>query len=111
MRSCDSCVPAKLRLSVTNSERTGAGPLMLLLLGLLLLGLLSLEPADNANKTSKGIRREDEPEEYWSSKGEREGKNPLSDPLAQIGILAILFPFIFLAIAIAFGLVDLSGGR
>ncbi|PRW33955.1 hypothetical protein C2E21_7483 [Chlorella sorokiniana] len=66
---------------------------------------------DNANKQSKGIRREDEPEEYWSSKGEREGKNPLSDPLAQIGILAILFPFIFLAIAIAFGLVDLSGGR
>lgn len=41
--------------------------------------------ADNANKQSKGIRREDEPEEYWSSKGEREGKNPLSDPLAQVG--------------------------
>ncbi len=49
MRSCDSCVPAKLRLSVTNSERTGAGPLMLLLLGLLLLGLLSLEPAGGSD--------------------------------------------------------------
>ena len=35
----------------------------------------------------------------------------LQDPLALMGIVAILFPFIFLGIAIAFGLVDLSGGR
>lgn len=42
-------------------------------------------PADNAGKQNKGIRREDEPEEYWSTKSEREGKNPMSDPLAQVG--------------------------
>ena len=43
---------------------------------------------------------------YWSSKGERAGANPLADPLAIIGILAIFFPFIFLLIAIALGYVD-----
>lgn len=55
-------------------------------------------PAADKKAGSTGIRREDEPDEYWSSKGEREGKNPMSDPLAQIGVLAILFPFIFLAV-------------
>jgi hypothetical protein len=33
------------------------------------------------------------------------------DPLAQIGILAILSPFVILGLAIAFGVVDLNGGR
>ncbi|GIL97360.1 hypothetical protein Vretimale_3019 [Volvox reticuliferus] len=56
----------------------------------------------------KFITREEEPEQYWSSKGEQDGANPLKDPLAIIGILAIFFPFIFLAIAIGTGYVDLS---
>lgn len=51
------------------------------------------------------------PSRYWSSKMEREGKSPFSDPLAQIGILAILFPFFFLLVAILFGWVDVNGGR
>lgn len=35
----------------------------------------------------------------------------VQDPLALMGIGAIMFPFFFLLIAIAFGLVDLNGGR
>ncbi|PSC68056.1 hypothetical protein C2E20_8345 [Micractinium conductrix] len=65
----------------------------------------------DSSTDKKGIRREDEPEEYWTSEAERAGKSPFQDPLAQIGILAILFPFIFLALAIAFGWVDLNAGR
>ena len=56
----------------------------------------------------KFITREEEPEEYWMSKGEREGANPLTDPLALIGILALLAPFIILGIAVAVGYVDLT---
>ncbi|KAG2454891.1 hypothetical protein HYH02_000722 [Chlamydomonas schloesseri] len=56
----------------------------------------------------KFISREEEPEQYWSSKGEAEGANPMKDPLAIIGVLAIFFPFIFLAIAVAAGYIDLS---
>eukprot|EP01025_Chloroclados_australasicus_P061912 TRINITY_DN8131_c2_g1_i1.p3 TRINITY_DN8131_c2_g1~~TRINITY_DN8131_c2_g1_i1.p3 ORF type:complete len:110 (-),score=15.17 TRINITY_DN8131_c2_g1_i1:329-658(-) len=67
------------------------------------------EPEQKAEK--KFITREEEPEEYWISKGEREGANPLKDPLALIGILAIFFPFIFLLIAIATGVIDLSAGK
>ncbi|KAL4444590.1 hypothetical protein ABPG77_002407 [Micractinium sp. CCAP 211/92] len=74
-------------------------------------GLVAAQALGDSSKKQKGIRREDEPDEYWASKDEREGKSPFQDPLAQIGILAIFFPFIFLALAIAFGWVDLSGGR
>ncbi|KXZ51593.1 hypothetical protein GPECTOR_12g557 [Gonium pectorale] len=56
----------------------------------------------------KFISREEEPEQYWGSKFEADGGNPLKDPLAIIGILAIFFPFIFLGIAIAAGYIDLS---
>ncbi|EFN56280.1 hypothetical protein CHLNCDRAFT_145155 [Chlorella variabilis] len=68
---------------------------------------------DSSNKPARGgsLRREDEPEEYWTSQSERDGKSPFQDPLAQIGLLAIFFPFIFLAVGIAVGWVDLSGGR
>lgn len=56
----------------------------------------------------KFLSRDEEPEEYWSSKGERAGSNPLSDPLAVIGILAIFFPFFLLLLAVATGYIDLS---
>jgi hypothetical protein len=115
----------------------------------------------------KFIKREEEPDEYWSSKGEKAGANPLKasvvnaaiiglsmaarlrfwassnpiqhqqpqpqsdrlcllaapeqvqmsillwpphlqDPLAIIGIIAILFPFIFVLIAIGTGAIDTS---
>jgi len=54
------------------------------------------------------LTREEEPEQYWKSKGEEAGSNPLKDPLALIGILAIFFPFILLLLAVATGYVDLS---
>lgn len=40
--------------------------------------------ADKSDKSGGGIRREDEPEEYWTSEAERAGKNPFQDPLAQM---------------------------
>lgn len=45
---------------------------------------------------------------YWSSKSERDGANPFKDPLAIIGIVAILFPFLFVLVAAATGVIDLS---
>lgn len=59
----------------------------------------------------KVLRREEEPEEYWKTPGERKGESPLKDPLAIIGILSILFPFILLAIAFPAGWIDPSGFR
>jgi hypothetical protein len=57
----------------------------------------------------KGLKREEEPEEYWSSERERKGESPFKDPIALIGLLAIFFPFLFLIIASSVGLVDLGG--
>jgi hypothetical protein len=54
------------------------------------------------------LSREEEPDEYWVSAGEKKGANPMKDPLAIIGILAIFFPFGLLLIAGATGLVDFS---
>jgi hypothetical protein len=48
---------------------------------------------------------------YWQSAAEKRGDSPFKDPLAIIGIIAILFPFIFVLIAIAFGVIDIKGGR
>lgn len=69
------------------------------------------DSSNNTTSSKTTLRREDEPEEYWKSQAEKDGKSPFEDPLAQIGLLAIFFPFIFLAAAIAFGWVDLSAGR
>eukprot|EP00878_Enallax_costatus_P003834 GHUV01004050.1.p1 GENE.GHUV01004050.1~~GHUV01004050.1.p1 ORF type:complete len:136 (+),score=14.67 GHUV01004050.1:625-1032(+) len=60
------------------------------------------------NEEKKVLRREQEPEEYWVSKSERKGANPMKDPLAIIGLTAIFLPFVLLGIAIATGLVDIS---
>lgn len=53
------------------------------------------------------LTREEEPDEYWQSKGERDGANPLKDPLALIGIVSIFLPFIMTLVAIATGVVEL----
>ena len=63
---------------------------------------------DKGEEPRKGLKREDEPEEYWSSERERKGESPFKDPVALIGILAILFPFILLIILSAAGIVDLT---
>ena len=48
---------------------------------------------------------------YWGTKAEKEG-NPIKletvtrDPIAIIGVTAILFPFLFVLIAIATGAID-----
>ncbi|PNW84610.1 hypothetical protein CHLRE_03g151200v5 [Chlamydomonas reinhardtii] len=70
--------------------------------------LLGPDGKPGTTSGKKFISREQEPEQYWSSKGEAEGGNPMKDPLAIIGVLAIFFPFIFLGIAVAAGYIDLS---
>ena len=54
------------------------------------------------------LSREEEPEEYWVSAAEKKGANPFKDPLAWVGVAAILLPFALLGAAIATGLVDVS---
>ena len=63
---------------------------------------------DSPPTKRKFITREEEPDEYWMSKGEREGANPWKDPITIIGLIAILAPFVILGIAVAVGYVDLT---
>ena len=56
------------------------------------------------NKGDKRILRENE-KEAWLSEAEREGENPLKDPMALIGIGGIMVPFIILAVASAAGFI------
>jgi len=63
---------------------------------------------DDSKGSKTGITREEEPEEFWQSKAEAKGESPFKDPLAVIGIVAILFPFLILGVAIASGYLDLS---
>lgn len=72
------------------------------------LSTMTKATTDSNGGDKKALRREEEPEEYWVSKGERKGANPMSDPLAIIGVTAIFLPFVLLGIAIATGLVDIS---
>jgi hypothetical protein len=53
---------------------------------------------------NKKILRENE-KEAWLSEMEREGSNPLKDPMALIGIGGIAVPFIILAVASAAGFI------
>eukprot|EP00898_Chlorokybus_atmophyticus_P006634 jgi/Chlat1/6972/Chrsp52S06621 len=55
----------------------------------------------------KGLKREEEPDQFWRSEGEASGKNPLADPLALVGILSIFAPFIILGVCFQAGLVRL----
>ncbi|KAL7102520.1 hypothetical protein ACP275_08G125100 [Erythranthe tilingii] len=51
----------------------------------------------------KFITKDQEPEQYWQTAGEREGENPMSTPLPYIIIFGMSTPFIILAIAFANG--------
>jgi hypothetical protein len=57
-----------------------------------------------AGKNDKRILRENE-KEAWLSEAERDGENPLKDPMALIGIGGIMVPFIILAVASAAGFI------
>lgn len=54
------------------------------------------------------ISRESEPEEGWKSKYEKPGASIMGDPLAIIGLGAILFPFLLLGVFIATGVIDVN---
>ncbi|KAL9241202.1 hypothetical protein vseg_015337 [Gypsophila vaccaria] len=51
----------------------------------------------------KFITKEQEPEQYWQTAGEREGENPMATPLPYILIFGMSTPFIILAVAFANG--------
>eukprot|EP00891_Asterochloris_glomerata_P006446 jgi/Astpho2/6446/Aster-08291 len=56
----------------------------------------------------KFLTAEEEPDEFFQTKSEKKGGlAPAKDPLALMGILGILFPFLILGVAIASGYVDL----
>lgn len=54
-------------------------------------------------KDKKFITKEEEPEQYWQTAAEKEGKGPMSTILPYIVILGFLTPFIILGIAFANG--------
>ncbi|KAJ8748595.1 hypothetical protein K2173_007585 [Erythroxylum novogranatense] len=51
----------------------------------------------------KFITKEEEPEQYWQTAGEREGENPMKTPIPYIIIFGMSTPFVILAIAFANG--------
>ncbi|VVA98330.1 unnamed protein product [Arabis nemorensis] len=58
---------------------------------------------DGEVKKKKFITKEEEPEQYWQSAGEREGENPMKTPLPYIIIFGMSTPFVILAVAFANG--------
>ena len=50
------------------------------------------------------------PKTGWVTEGEQEGKSPLSQTTAKLGLLALVFPFALLGILIATGVIDTSAG-
>jgi len=66
-----------------------------------------LARAKRGSKNSGGgLTREEEPEDYWMSKAEKDGKSPFQDPLAILIIASFILPFLILAVAIATGYVE-----
>jgi hypothetical protein len=60
------------------------------------------------NVQQSPANREDEPQEGWVTETEKEGGNPMNDPVAKLGLFALLFPFILLGILLATGVIDTS---
>ncbi|KAK4373157.1 hypothetical protein RND71_008541 [Anisodus tanguticus] len=58
---------------------------------------------DAKKDKKKFITKEQEPEQYWQSAGERAGENPMMTPLPYIIIFGMSTPFVILAIAFANG--------
>ena len=48
------------------------------------------------------------PNRAWLSKGEKEGANPLADPMAIAAIVGLVVPFTILAIGIASGYIEVQ---
>ncbi|CAI5468986.1 unnamed protein product [Closterium sp. Yama58-4] len=61
---------------------------------------------DGKTEKKKFITSAEEPDEYWQSASEREGKGPMSTVLPYIAIFGLLTPFIILGIAFASGWID-----
>lgn len=62
---------------------------------------------ENDQRKKGFISAEEEPDEFFITKAESAGGlAPLKDPIAIVGILGILLPFVILGIAIATGYVD-----
>ncbi|KAJ4730225.1 Glycoprotein N [Melia azedarach] len=51
----------------------------------------------------KFVTREEEPDQFWQTAGEREGENPMKTPLPYIIIFGMSTPFVILAIAFVNG--------
>ncbi|XP_076922405.1 uncharacterized protein LOC143584186 [Bidens hawaiensis] len=56
------------------------------------------EVGKDGKKKKKFITKEQEPDQYWQTAGEREGENPMKTPLPYIIIFGMSTPFIILAI-------------
>ncbi|MED6106292.1 hypothetical protein PIB30_003703 [Stylosanthes scabra] len=61
------------------------------------------EEAKKGGGKKKFITRDEEPQQYWQTAGEREGENPMKTPLPYIIIFGMSTPFVILAIAFANG--------
>ncbi|KZV31356.1 hypothetical protein F511_05460 [Dorcoceras hygrometricum] len=69
---------------------------------------ISLLIGGGDGETKKGgkkkfITKDEEPEQYWQTAGERDGENPMRTPLPYIIIFGMSTPFVILAIAFANG--------
>lgn len=51
----------------------------------------------------KFVTREEEPDQFWQTAGERAGENPMKTPIPYIIIFGMSTPFVILAIAFANG--------
>ncbi|EFJ08664.1 hypothetical protein SELMODRAFT_69660, partial [Selaginella moellendorffii] len=57
----------------------------------------------SSKEKRKFITKEEEPEEYWQSAAEREGRGPMSTLLPYIVIFGFSTPFVILALGFANG--------
>jgi hypothetical protein len=59
------------------------------------------DSSDGKEEDKKFITKEQEPEQYWQTAAEKEGKNPMQSVLPYIAIVGLLTPFAILALAFA----------
>lgn len=69
--------------------------------------MLGAEPQPNDSGKQPRITRENEPEDYWRSDAERQGKSPWQDPMAWAALSGILVPLVFLAVGFATGYLEM----
>lgn len=61
--------------------------------------------ATNGGDNRPKLTKESEPQEYWKSKAEREGKTPWQDPLVISLLASFVLIFVILGVAIGTGYV------